>query len=105
MHPKTRNYEDFLIESLKDPAEAAAYLTAHLEDSEGYTDEAFQLALRHVAKAYGIEEVAKKSDITEEMFKTFSSSGNPEFKMSDFRKILDIMGLKITVETKKKKAG
>ena len=53
---KTRNargnaasvpYEDTLIESLKDPAEAAAYLEAALEDGNQAT---LTLALRQVAK-------------------------------------------------------
>lgn len=105
MNQKTKKYEDSLNESLKNPAEAAAYLTAHLEDSEDYAEEAFWLALRDVARAYGIKAVAEKSDIEEELFKTFSSSGNPEFKVNDFRKILDAMDLKIKVETKKKKAS
>ncbi len=43
-----RSYHSYLIESLKDPAEAAAYLDAVLEDGEL---EAILLALKNVAEA------------------------------------------------------
>jgi len=42
-------YEAILIESLKDPREAAAYLEAALEDG---SQAALTLALRHVSKAW-----------------------------------------------------
>lgn len=41
-------YEDWLIESLKDRKEAAAYLKAAIEDGD---QAALMLALRHVAQA------------------------------------------------------
>lgn len=43
-----RSYHSYLIESLKDPAEAAAYLDAVLEDGEL---EAILLALKNVSEA------------------------------------------------------
>jgi len=43
-------YEEILLEDLKDPAEAAAYLQAALEDEEPAV---FLLALRQVAQAQG----------------------------------------------------
>jgi len=43
-------YQKDLIEALKDPAEAAAYLNAALEEGNRET---FLLALRNVAKANG----------------------------------------------------
>lgn len=43
-------YEDWLIESLKDRKEAAAYLEAVLEEGD---QAAIMLALRHVARAHG----------------------------------------------------
>ena len=33
MPKRTRKYEESLIEALKDPKEAAAYLNAHLEEA------------------------------------------------------------------------
>jgi DNA-binding phage protein len=51
MNMLTKSYRDSLLESLKDQAEAAAYLDAALED-EG--SRIFLLALRDVAEARGI---------------------------------------------------
>lgn len=46
--PTTRSYHSYLIESLKDPEEAAAYLDAVLDDG---TVEEVRLALTNVAEA------------------------------------------------------
>ncbi len=46
--PTHKPYHSYLIESLKDPAEAAAYLDAVLEDNDF---EHFLLALKNVAEA------------------------------------------------------
>jgi len=47
---KSINYQDYLIESLKDPEEAAGYLNAALEGGE---IDVFLLALQNVVKAQG----------------------------------------------------
>lgn len=60
MNKKTRKYEDSLIESLKDPVEAAAYLSVYLEDDSLHAEKTFLLALQNVIKAYGISEVERK---------------------------------------------
>ena len=46
--PPSLPFEDWLIEQLKDPAEAAAYLKAVIEDGD---QAAIMLALRQVATA------------------------------------------------------
>ena len=46
--PTHKSYHSYLIESLKDPAEAAAYLDAVLEDGD---PEHILLALKNVAEA------------------------------------------------------
>ncbi len=51
------------LKDLKDPGEAAAYLNAALEDG---SHEMFMLALRDVADAVGISELAKKSGLSRE---------------------------------------
>ncbi len=101
MNKKTRKYEDSLIESLRDPVEAAAYLTVHLEGSDEYSEETFLLALQDVAKAYGVRGVAKKAKVgRESLYKTLSGSVNP--KLGTLKSILDSMGLKMTIEPKNK---
>ena len=100
---KTQKYEDSLIEFLKDPIEAAAYLTVHIEDDSEHAEETFLLALRDVARAYGVKEVAEKAKVgRESLYKTLSGSVNP--KLNTLRNILDSMGLKMTIEPKDSKA-
>ena len=41
MKKKSRKYEDDLIEALRNPKEAAAYLNTHLEDYSEDSDELF----------------------------------------------------------------
>ncbi len=105
MAKQAKKYEDSLIESLRDPQEAAAYLNVHLEDNEPESEELFLLALRDVAKAYGVVgEVAEKAQLgRESLYKTLSSDGNP--KLATLRSLLKAMGLKITIEVGKQNAS
>ena len=49
-----RKYQEYLIESLKDPEEASAYLKASLDEAvETNEFSIFQLALRNVVEAQG----------------------------------------------------
>ena len=81
---KSRKYQDFLIEQLKDHDEAVAYLNAALEESlKGDTEsqQLFLIALRNVAEAQGgIGELAKKAHVgRESLYKTLSENGNPKW--------------------------
>ena len=99
MKRKTKRYEDTLIESLKNPIEAADYLTVHIEDDSEYTEETFLLALKDVAQAYDIKKVAEKTKLgRESLYKTLSGSVSP--KLNTLKSILDSMDLKMTVEPK-----
>lgn len=80
---KTGNYEEWLIHSLKNKKEAAAYLQVALEEYQKDGDfEAFLLALRHVAEAQGgIGLLSKKTHLNREsLYKTLSSKGNPKLQ-------------------------
>ena len=105
MPKRTRKYEDSLIESLKDPKEAAAYLNAHLEEEGEDAEALFLLALRDVAKSHQISELAEKAELgRESLYKTLSAEGNP--KLTTLRALLQAMDLKLTVEpTKTRKAS
>ncbi len=51
---KYRKYQEYLIESLKDPEEASAYLKACLDEAvETNEFSIFQLALRNIIEAQG----------------------------------------------------
>lgn len=72
-------YRDHLLKSLKDPEEAAAYLTVALEDED---PRVFLLALKNVADACGgIGKLAKEASLSREsLYKTLSKKGNPKFQ-------------------------
>ena len=97
---KSRSYQEYLIESLKDPQEAAGYLNAALE---GGDIQVFLLALQNVIKAHGgvtkIAEKAKK--IRTSLYKSLSTDGNPYLKNTN--DILAALGMHLTVmpETKR----
>ena len=104
MPKRTRDYKESLIESLKDPKEAAAYLNAHLEDNDKDAEELFLMALRDVATAYGVGDLAEETDLgRESLYKALSKTGNP--KLSTLVSLLGAMGLKISVDVKQKKAS
>ncbi len=82
--PRNKNYQDWLIEKLKDHDEAVAYLNTALEESLKGDEEyqhLFLLALRNVAEAQGgIGLLAKKSGMgRESLYKTLSETGNPKW--------------------------
>lgn len=87
-------YVDWLIERLKDPREAAAYLEAAIEDGD---QAVLMLALRQVAQAQGgIAKIARKSKLSREAtYRMLSKSGNPELK--SLTAILDAAGLRLAI--------
>jgi probable addiction module antidote protein len=94
---KQRRYEDVLDEDLKDPAEAAGYLNACLEDGD---PEVFLLALRDVARAQGgVTKLAEATDLNREhLYRMLSENGNPELRSLEV--LLDALGFRLTVTLK-----
>lgn len=88
-------YEPWLVERLKNPLEAAAYLEAVLEDGD---QAAIMLALRQIAQAQGgVAEVARRAKLTREAtYKMLSKSGNPELR--SLSAVLKATGLRIAVK-------
>ena len=81
---KSKKYQDWLIEKLRDHDEAVAYLNAALEESLRGDEESqhlFLLAVRNVAEAQGgVSELAKKAHLgRESLYKTLSEKGNPKW--------------------------
>ena len=92
--PRNVSYQGYLLESLKDPEEAAAYIEAVLELDDSA---ALLLALRQVAKAHGMAEVARRADVGEKsLFRALSETGNPT--LDTVTKVLHAMGLRLSVE-------
>ena len=75
---KVKDHEKALSEELKDPNEAAAYLSAALEENDL---DIFLLALRRVAQAQGISQISEKSSINRQhIYRALSEEGNPTLK-------------------------
>lgn len=94
---KTRRYEEVLDEDLEDPAEAAAYLNACLQDED---PEVFLLALRDVARARGgVAKLAEMTDLNREhLYRMLSEKGNPELR--SLEALLDALGFRLAVTQK-----
>lgn len=92
---RSRDYKEYLLESLKDPRERAAYLNAALEEEP----EVFFLALKDVADACGgVSKLAKESSLNREsLYKTLSTRGNPRF--ASLLAMLHALGLEICIHT------
>ncbi|MBI4685228.1 MAG: putative addiction module antidote protein [Nitrospirae bacterium] len=93
-----KSYQEDLIASLKNPKEAAAYLSAAIEEGDR---KLFLLALRNIAEAQGgISAVAEKARLNREnLYRMLSKRGNPEIK--SLLTLLHAMGLELTVKAQK----
>lgn len=91
--PRDVGFDDYMVEAMKDPAEAAAYIEAVI----GLDDPAALLmALRQVAKAHGMAEVARRAHVGDKtLFKALSAGGNPT--LSTVHKVLAAVGLRLSV--------
>ena len=91
---KSKAYQEYLIERLRDPREAKEYLNAALEEED---PELFLLALRNVAEAQGgIAKLAEKTKLNREsLYKMLSERGNPEFRSLDA--LLHALGFRLAV--------
>ena len=91
--PRNVGYQDYLLESLKDPVEAAAYVEAVLEMED---PTALLMALRHVAKAHSMADVARRAEVGEKtLSRAPSENGNPT--IGTLHKVLHAVGLRLSV--------
>ena len=89
----TEKYENNLKDDLLDPAEAAEYLNAALEDG---SQEVFLMALKDVADAKGLSEIARETKLNREnLYRILSTQGNP--KLKSLNSVLHSVGLKLSV--------
>lgn len=91
--PRDVGFDEYMQESLKDPQEAAAYIDAAMELND---QAALLVALRDVAKAYGMADVARRADVGDKtLFKALSATGNPT--IATVQKVLHAVGLRLSV--------
>lgn len=97
MKKLTEKYENKLKADLLDPVEAAEYLNAALEDG---SQEVFLMALKDVANAKGISEIARETNLNREnLYRILSTKGNPKLKSLNY--VLNSVGLRLSVEVAK----
>lgn len=92
----TVDYESGLLKRLQDPEYASEYLNEALRKGN---QDVFMLALRDVTKAKGIARAAQESNLNREtMYRMLSENGNPN--LSSLNKLLDTLGLTLTIGRK-----
>jgi probable addiction module antidote protein len=90
----TSSYREALLESLVDPREAVRYLNAVLKDYP----EGFLKALRNVAQARQMSQVAEVAGIQREsLYRALSDGGNPTFET--FTSVLAALDLRMTISS------
>lgn len=94
-------YKDHLLEQLRDPKEAAAYLNACLDDED---PQVFLLALRDLAESYGgMSSLASKTKLNREsLYRTLSLRGNPRY--TNLRTVLGAFGLGMCIRPSDKRS-
>lgn len=96
MSKLTKSYRESLLQDLQDPKEAAAYLTAALDEGDSAV---FLLALRDVADAHGLQAVAHKAQLNREnLYRMLSEQGNPQ--LGSLRALLDALNLRLAITVK-----
>ena len=96
---KLTSFESDLLEKLKNPEFAAAYLMTVIADRDiGF----LPIALGDVAKAHGISDLAHETGIQRRtLYKIFHKEGNPSFEL--VARIIEGLGLKMDIGLKKPK--
>ena len=95
----TTSYEEELLEDLKNPAEAQAYLEAAVESYEKDGDtEALLLAMRDVARAReGIGQLAKQTSIARQhLYDMLANKHDP--RLGNWLNALSALGFRIRLE-------
>ena len=100
--PTYKSYHSYLIESLKDPLEAAAYLDAVLEDGDF---EHILLALKNVAEAQqDITNNSKNKNLNLDINPQLLPKQQPSELMT-IAKLLNQLGLKLSVTVREKQTA
>jgi probable addiction module antidote protein len=95
-----RDFQEFLLESLQDPREAADYLKAALADED---ERVFLLALRDVLEARGgnIADLAEETHLNKQnLYRMLSKKGNP--RLTSLKTVLHAIGFEMDINPIKK---
>jgi probable addiction module antidote protein len=87
----SRNYKEYLLQRLRDPAEAAEYINGALEEGDM---PGLLMALRDVAEARGVGHVAARAGLNREnVYRILSGQGNP--RLSSLFPLLGALGIEL----------
>ena len=90
------NYQQHLLQSLKDPDLAVEYLNTALEEEDEADPTLFLRALKNVAEAWGFSHLADLTGLDHAgIYRMLSAQGNP--RLTSLYTLLDAMGLRIKV--------
>lgn len=93
------NYDVVLDEQLRDPEVAVAYLNEALSQTD--EPELFFVALRNVARAYGMTSIAKRANRNREsLYRALSDRGHPQY--DSILAVIGALDLRLTVNTRTK---
>ena len=100
MKKKHKDFQEYLLKTLKDPKEARAYLNVALADED---QRVFLLALKDVLEAQGgdMTLLAEQANLNREnLYRMLSEKGNP--KLTSLKSVLHVLGLDLAVQPHKK---
>ena len=90
------DFEDDLLERLKDPEYAVVYIESALEEND---PDFLQVALGDVIKAHGVSKVSEITGLTRQaIYHIVSKNGNPSIR--NINKLLNSVGLEIEIKVK-----
>lgn len=98
--PRYREFNEYLIEKLRDPELALAYINEAFHDED---QRVFLLALKNVLEAQGgdMTAVAEEASLSRQnLYKVLSEKGNP--KLHSLRSILHVLGYELAIQPLKK---
>lgn len=102
MAKKSVDFKKFLIDKLKDPQLAVAYLNEHFRYQGPDRKKHLLLGIKNVIEAQGFTVLSRKSGISRRtLYKAFSETGNPT--VETLLTLLDAIGMSIRFETEKLK--
>ena len=97
------DYQEYLIQKLKDPEKAIAYLNAALEDED---ERVFLLALKdvHDAQGEGMTGLSRKTKLSREnLHRMLSKKGNPNW--NSIMSVIKAMNLQLAIHQPLERRG
>lgn len=90
----TKPYKEMLLEQLKDPELAAAYLNEHFQYEGPKAKKLLLNAFKSVLEAQGFTYIAKKTGISRRaLYKAFAPTGNPT--LQTLHTLLEAIGISL----------